>query len=342
MLIALRKDLPAVHRERFQLDFFIDGSAWQGLFDRVEVWRSRISAQGPYEPLMADSMLPAILPPGNEAVLAPNPPIDGPGSATTGLLLQFLLNERVPVNVTFTGVNPVTFGEAATQIETQSLGTLLAFAYEDILVVQTVQAGLAATLRCVGGDAAPLLGLVAQCPLSLAYGRDPRIELVFGQENYSFVDPYGSSDFFYKARFFNTLTRTASEFSPPFQGRPLIGVPAAGLCRCYVNLVDLTGAPLANQEVLISSTFNGTEASGRVVAGGQRRLLTDQTGHAEVLLVRGTPVTVGIGGTTIARDVVVPADTTVESIDLLSSANGQNDVFTVQIPTIPYAVRRTL
>jgi hypothetical protein len=78
------------------------------------------------------------------------------------------------------------------------------------------------------------------------------------------------------------------------------------------------------------------------VTGGSIRLLTDVTGHAEALLPRGTQVTISIGGTPLVRDILVPTDPTVESLNLLAASSGQNDLFDVQTPQIPYATRRTL
>ena len=327
--------------QRYELALFFDSSAWEGTFDRVEVWRSRGTAQGPYEPLHDDSWMPARLPlntPGDP----PSPAQTGPSTPLNGTTLQFLVNEVTPVNITFSGTDPFTFAQAAAQIIAQGQGLVTAFALNGVLVVQTMQAGLQVTLRCVGGTAAPLLGLATVEPGSLAFGRDARIVLVQGQENYSLVDPNGSFSFFYQARFFKTVANVVSEFSTPFQGRPLVGLPTSGLCRVYVNLVDLLGNPLVNQEVLIHNKFNGQQVAGNTIVGTTITLLTDVTGHAEALLARGSSITVAITGTSLARDVVVPTDTTIESIDLLGPGVGSNDLFTVQVPNIPYAVRRSL
>jgi hypothetical protein len=259
-----------------------------------------------------------------------------------GKTLELLVDELSPVNVTFTGTDPLTFGQAATQIQAQSLGLLTAFVLGPALIVQTVEPGAKAILRCVGGDAAPLLGLSTDELGSLAFGRDARIVLISGQQDYGFVDPNGSPLFFYKTRFFNSVTRTVSAWSTPFHGLPRAGLSSAGLCRGYVDLVDMAGAPAAGQEVLVYNQFNGTQVENKTVVGGRTRLLTDACGHAELLLVRGANVTVAIGGTTIVRDVPIPTDPTIQSLNLLSSANGSNDVFSVAVPVIPYAVRRSL
>ena len=338
----MRFSSAVVTQERVQLDLFIEASAWEGLFDRVEIQRSRGTAQGPYEYLHADTQLPAQLPAGNTDT-PPSSPLAGPPAILSGLSVDFLLDALTSITVTFTGTNPITWGTAATQITAQSEDQLNAFVSSaGVLVVQTVEAGVKAALQCTGGEAAPLLGLPSRGPLSLAFGSDARIPLVHGKQQYGFVDPYGSSQYFYRARFFNNNTRTASQWSDPFQSSSPAGISASSLCLGYVKLVDLGGNPLVNQEVLIHQDFTGLLVEDAAVAGGEQRLLTDATGQAEMLLVRGSKIVVGIGGTPIARDVCVPVDPTITTFNLLSSANGSNDVFTVQIPYIPYAVRRTL
>ena len=340
-MIRLRTPPTAATRERFQFDFFIDEDSWQGAFDRVEVWRSRWTAGGPYEALHGDTWAPAQLPPGSLAT-PPSPAQTGPSAVLVGKTLSFLVDELTPVTIAFTGSDPTTFATAAAQIRAQSGGLLTAFVLGSLLYVQTVEAGLKSILRCTGGDAAPLLGLGTQEPDSLAFGQDARLVLVQGQEDYGFVDPNGCAKYFYRARFFNSITRTVGQYSTPFQGPGLTGLSTASLCRGYVKLVDMAGAPAAGQEVLIYNQFNGSQLEGASVVGGNQTLITDARGHAEVLLARGSLITVSIGGTPLARDVTIPTDTTVESVNLLAAASGQNDVFTVQVPNIPYAVRQSL
>lgn len=340
-MIRLRTPPTAATRERFQFDFFIDGASWQGSFDKVEVWRSRWTAGGPYEALHGDTWAPAQLPPGPLAT-PPSPAQAGPSQVLVGKAVSFLVDELTSVTVTFTGTDPTTFETAATQIAAQGGGLLAAFVLDGVLYVQTVEAGLKSILRCTGGDAAPLLGLGTQEPDSLAFGQDARITLVQGQEDYGFVDPNGDPRYFYRARFFNSTTRTVGQYSAPFQGPGLKGLSTASLCRGYVKLVDMTGAPAAGQEVLVFNQFNGTQLEGASVVGGNQTLLTDSSGCAEILLARGAQVTVSIGGTPIARDVTIPTDSTIESVNLLASATSTNDLYTVQVPDIPYAVRQSL
>lgn len=325
-------------RQRFELDFFIASTDWQGAFDRLEVWRSRLTAEGPYEALHADTWSSAVLPPGAVSPASGT----GPSVFISGLTLELLVGETQPVVVTFTGTNPLTFAQAATQIAAQSGGLLSSYVFGKTLVIATVQAGALAVLRVTGGGAAPLLGLASVEPGSLAFGQDARIILKVGQEQYGFVDPNGLSTYFYKIRFFNSTTRLTSAFSAPFQGLQAQGISQTNLVRSFVDLVDLEGNPLVNAEVLVGATLGGVQIEGKSIVGGNVRLLTDSAGHAELLLPRGAAVVVSIPGTTLARDVVVPVDPAVQSINLLSPDVGTDDLFTVQVPKLDYAVRRTL
>lgn len=324
-----------------QLAFSFDTSSWEGLFDRLEVWRSRGTASGPYEPLHDASWLPARLPP-NTPGSPPSPAQTGPSAILVGKTLKFLIDELVPVSVTFTGTDPLNYGQAATQIQTQSNGLLTAFVLGAALIVQTTEPGVKATLRCVGGDPAPLLGLATTEPSSLAFGRDARIVLKQGEQNYGFTDPNGSTSYFYKARFVNSFTGATNDFSLPVQGVVQSGLDISNLVRCYIDVVDMTGAAVAGQELRIYNEFNGQQVQGKVITGGSVTKLTDSQGHAEVFLARGALVSVSISGTPLARQVTVPTDPAVESLNLLAAASGQDDLFDVQTPQIPFAVRRTL
>lgn len=323
---------------RFELDFNIAGSQWEGAFDRLEVFRSRSTQYGPYEALHGNNWAPAALPKGFTGAASGT----GPSVSISGLGLELLVNEETTVNITFTGGNPRTFAQAATQIQAGSLGLLLAYASGNTLVIKTVGVGEAVTLRVVGGDAAPLLGLATTEPDSLSFGHDARIVLTHGQEAYGFVDAEGSATYWYKTRFYNSVNQLTSDYSLPFQGPQAPGLPPSSLVRCYVDLVDLKGNPYAAQEVLVFNQFNGTQVGGRTVAGGSAGLLTDVSGHAELMLPRGLVVTVSIPGTSLARDFTVPTDPTVQSISMLDPTVSSDDVFTVQDPHIPYAVKRTL
>jgi hypothetical protein len=322
-----------------QLDIFVDSTSWEGQFDSLEVWRSRLSDGGPYVALTGDGWAPASLP---SLAAAPSPAQTGPSAYLVGKTLSLLVGEKTPITITFTGSDPTTFASAATQIAAQSGGLLSSFVLSGVLYVQTKQPGAGSSLRVVGGDTAPLLGLQTQEPGSLAFGVDARVPLVYGVSSYVYTDLNGSRDYFYKTRFFNTLSRTTSDFSIPYRGRSPAGVDLSNLIRATINVVDARGIAVAGTPVLLFDRFAGTQVSGKTVIGGNISGLTDDNGHFETPLLRGTQVTVAVGGTNIARDVSVPTDPAIQTFDLLDPAYGKDDVFNVQVPNLRYAVRRSL
>jgi hypothetical protein len=326
--------------QRFELDFTILPTQWQGAFDRLEVWRSMSTKYGPYTALHGPSWAPATLPNG----FTGTPAGTGPSVFIVGLNLELMVggpNGTATINIVFTGTNPLTYAQAATQIAAGANGLLTSFASNATLVVQTVSVGEGIFLQVLGGDAAPLLGLATQEPDSLAFGQDARIVLTNTQEQYTFIDANGSPTYWYKTRFYNSFNQLTSDYSLPFQGPQAPGLGPSHLVLCYVDLVDLNGNPYANQEVLVYSRFEGVQVGTQTVTGGSQKLLTDVTGHA-LLLPRGLAVTVSIPGTSLARDFVVPTDPTVQSISMFDPTVSHDDLFTVQHPVIPYAVRRTL
>jgi hypothetical protein len=260
----------------------------------------------------------------------------------SGKTLFLLVNERTQLSVVFTGIDPITFGSAAAQITSSGLSLVKAFVLSNNLVIETVQPGSGTILRVVGGDAAPLLGLMTTEPGSLGFGRDARIPLVRGIGNYLFTDLNGDKEFFYKTRFFNTLTRVASDFSLPFTGNFLTSVSPQSLVRAVVDVVDQNGNAVSGQKILVYNRFSGKQFEGKTNVGGPLEASTNNDGHAEFLLLRGSEVTVALPGTNIVRDVVVPTDQAIQTFSLLDSAYGKDDLFNVQRPDIAFAARRSL
>lgn len=327
-------------QQKLDFDFFLD-SSWEGTFDRVELWRSRLSTGGPYEALTAATWTPARLPAG--AGDRPSAPETGPQVVAVGKKLNLLVNEKVALEVTFTGSDPLTLAQCATQVQAQGGGFLSSYVKNNQLVIETVQPGGQATLRLVGGDAAPTFGLLTTEPDSVAFGKDAHISLTAGVTQYTGTDYNGSSSFWYKTRFRHTVSGAVSEFTAPFQvAAGGAGLGNASLITGFVDLVDSAGNALKNREVFVYNKFDGTVVDGRVVAGGTQKLLTDENGRAEFTLVRGAYVIVGVSNTSLVRDVLVPTDPTLGSFNLLSVEFGQDDLFKVQVPQLTYGVRRSM
>ena len=328
--------------EIVQLQILVQEEDWKGLYDQIEVWRSRDTSSGPYEELTGSSWVPARLPAG--AGDEPAAPVTGRSVTLNGLTLELKVNETDDLTVTFSGVDPFTYAGAATQIAAQGAGLVHSYVDEDgVLVIQTLQSGTAAALEVTGGDAAPALGLSTLAPDSLAYGHDARIALVAGTESYLFADIRGSNGYFYKLRFRSRTNGATSAFSQAFQVGQAIGLSTSNIVMGTLSLVSLDGKPLSNVEVAVYNTFKGELVEGKLVAEGSQSKLTDSAGRVDFYLVRGTRLTVAVNGTSIVREIVVPTDSSVKTFPLLGEDVGtSDDHWTVQVPDIVYAERRSL
>lgn len=322
-----------------RLDIRVAAGTWEDAFDVLEIWRSTMTPEGPFEELTAPAYRPARVPSngGDRPTAAFEA---GPLVHLVGRDLDLLLDEITPLKIRFTGVDPLTFAAAAAQIALARPGALQSWVTDGRLILETVRSGAGASLRVAGGDAAPLLRLPVQKPLSVSTGRDPRIPLVRGVERYAFDDPNGDGSCTYKTRFRNSRTGVLSPLSAPVV--QAVGVDVDRVVRGFVRLADTSGRPLASHRVLVDNTFSGTMVDGFMVAGGAQSGLTDGNGYVEFRLVRGLNVTVSIVGTTLCRDLTVPVDPAVESFNLMDPELGRDDLFEVRTPTLDYAARRSL
>lgn len=313
----------------------------RSLFDQIEVWRSTTGEAGPFEEITAASWSAARVP--STATDQPATPVTGPSVVVVGLELVVRVNEVDDVSITFTGTDPLTLADAAAQITTQGVGKIFAYVDADGLpVVQTYQAGGAATVRILEGDAAAALGLPTDAVQGFAAGKEGRIALKSGEERYAFSDLRGSRDYFYRTRFRNRLTGAVSEFGQVFNAQEALGVSSTNTIIGRLDLVGLDGHPLANVAVTVYNGFQHTLVEGKLVAESQQTKLTDDNGHVEFALVRGVRMTVSVSGTSIVRDVTVPTDAAITLFSLLSDAGSVDDVFTVQVPDLVYAEKRSL
>lgn len=328
--------------EIVQLQILVKREDYEDLFTQIEVWRSRSSIRGPYEELTDDRWRTARIPKlaGDRPAVA----VTGRTVPIVGLTLELRIREQEDIVITFTGVDTLTFAAAADQITAQGLSQVVAYVDDGgLLVVESTEPGTGAVLRITGGDAAPLLGLPLTEPDSLAFGRDARIPIKVGTESYLFTDIRGSDAYYYKTRFRNPITQGVSEFFQPFSLGQALGISAANIVCGTLDLVDTNGRPLANREVVVFNQYQGDLVEGKFVAGFGENRLTDEHGHVEFNLVRGSHMTVAISGTDVARNIIVPTDEDVQIFALLAAdVSTQDDGFVVQVPSITYAERRSL
>lgn len=332
--------MPTVAGQVIRLQLRANKDDWSGFFDRLEVWRGD-AATGPFTELTAPQWVGARIP----DIQGDPPPVPPAGDsvALSGKTLSLLVNEKVPIDITFTGSDPITYATAVTQINAGGQGLVSAFVSADgHVVLQTAAPGTETILRVVPTDAAALLGLPTTLPSAVAYGKTARSVLIADLDVYDFVDYHGDPTFFYRTRFSNSLNGDVSEFSPPFPGGGSAVLDPSLLILGVIDIIDLQGRPIQNREISISTKFTGVVAEGRAVMPRDQVALTDASGHAEFTLIRGMTITVAVAGSQIVRDVVVPSDPALTFFRLLDASVGSDDVFVVQKPQIDYAVRRSL
>lgn len=326
--------------ELVQLRIITKLEDWDALFDQVEVWRSKELPQGPYEELTGDGWLPARVPKVADDPFVPQP--TGPDVYIDGLGLNVRVDDEEDFVVTFSGPDPVTYAAAAAQVTAQGAGRFTAYLTELAdFVLQGTRPGTGAQLEVTGGDAAPLLGLAIDPPENYGRGKDARLTLVSGKEEYDFTDLLGSKKYYYKTRFRNSTTNAVSEFSTAFSVGQALGVSPANIVCGYLDLVKSDGRPLANQLVQVYAPVQTALVEEKLVTGARQAKVTDVNGHIEFTLVRGVSYTVSITGTDIVREIRAPTDTSVKLFNLLKEGL-EDDAFTVQVPNIVYAERRTL
>lgn len=313
---------------------------WLGRFDRLMIFRSTQGVGGPFEELTAAGWLPPRLPKsgGDE----PSSPVTGPLVNIVDTELVLLVG-KVQISITFTGVDPLTYTQVASQITDQGLS--LCRGYVDAageLVVETFYPGLVSSLEIVSSEAAILLGLPTLAPDNVAYGRDPRLALVADKTRYSLYDFFGSRAYSYRTQFIDTLTGAVSEPSLSQEAVRGLGLPTNDLILGYLQLVSGSGDAFAGAEVRVFFDVDATLVVGTAIASSSSIRKTDENGRAEFQLVRGHRITVSVPGTAIFRSIRVPTDPALTSFNLLDPTIAGDDVFKAVVPSIITAERRTL
>lgn len=336
---------PAVIPQSFEvvgLTILANDADFVGLFDCIEVWRSRQTAGGPYEELTGAAWRGARMP--RAGLDQPAVVQTGPNVNVVGLTLELLINEKSILDVVFTGVDPLTLAQVATQIAAQSLGRLRSWVDTNAkLVIETMEPGTGATLRVIANDTASLLGLPLAEPDSLVFGQEARPLLVAGTNSYYFEDRGGSSSYFYRTRLRNRANNTVSEFGQTYNAEETVGVNPANVVTGYLDLVDNAGRTLVGIEVSLRSPFTGSLIDGKLVAGNDLVQKTNAQGHVEFTLMRGQTYTLSISGTNIAKEIVTPTDPTITSFLLVDdNFSTQDDYFRARVPQIPTMERRSL
>lgn len=294
------------------------------LFDRIQVWRSP-TENGTFLSITSDDPTPAIL----------DGSIAG-GWAVNGQTLSIVLNNADPKNVIFSGVNPIPLIEVLAQINAAIPG----FAKEvptntGKLRLQSPIAGTQSVIQ-VTGNAAATLGLST----NKVNGKAARPLISENTEDYNFRDYDGDNAFWYKTRYYSSVTLAVSDFSISRKGGTGTALSGSFLVVGKIALADSTGAPVVGRRVIFVPTgpqvINDGSGNNYGVLPSVDRIVavTDGNGRASVSLVKGQRLKVFLEGTTFQREFVVPTS----DFDILTVASAQPDPLNiVNIP--PFAIR---
>jgi hypothetical protein len=317
----------------------VQNEDWLGLFTKLQVFRAAGRGR-PFAEITGPTLLPAALPQG----VGPAAAVVGASVALSGKTLELLVEERFELTVTFAGSDPLTVADAATQISQQGQQRVVAWVDDaGQLAVASTLVGSGASLRIVGGDAAPVLQLPFAAPQNFAHGVEARVPLLVGRTQYVFRDLRGDRDSLYRVRFFNHLTGALSAYSEDFAASNALGLPPEQIVVGYATLVTASGRPATGRCIHLHMEYTGDLFNGAAVLGGDEERFTNDQGYAEFSLVRGQRYTVSFPGSDLFREILAPVDTSIERFNLLDPdvATGQ-DRFQVVVPSLVTAERRTL
>ena len=256
----------------------------------------------------------------------------------SGLTLQVSINGGTSTTTTFTGSNPIALSSIISQLNA-TIGFSAASNVSNTLRLTSNTTGTNSSIQITGGTAVSILGFTIN---QLDIGEDVYIPLVANQTSYQYTDFAGNGNTYYRYRPFSTTATTSpfGSYSSVFQGVASTPLAASSIVTCSVTLLDLKGIPVPNQEISFYSLSPSLIVSNSNVGSANQTttLKTDSTGLGQIDLVVGQTLRVVFVGTSFVREFVVPSS----DFDLMTLLSTSTDLFDVQQPVIPAALRRTL
>jgi len=311
------------------LEIFVDDIASvMASFNVIRIRRST-SETGPWSEITAAAEAPAELL-GSEVT-----PFD-----LVGLTMQLQVDSQALEDIVFTGTDPLSVDQVAVQINSVFTGV----ASDDgngQLLLQSTLAGTQSKLYLPGGGALAVLGFSDG---DRDIGEEEYILLSPNQSSYNFYDRDGAGTgdqaFFYQAAYHNTTTGLTSEWSAPFEAEPGTAVSASNLSVGTVDLVDAQGVTVAGQRVTFYPSYDAHSVEGFAVGVVRQpvTVVTNNSGHAEMTLVKGLTGRMVFEGTNMIREITVPDTDTFDILALMAAAP---DPWSPAEPDYPSAIRRT-
>ena len=297
------------------------------IFDQIEVWRSIVGSSGPYYEITDDN--------GPIAAI-----IDGTEEGTftlNGLGLEVSIDGAASQTVTFLGTKPLDLATVISQINAVMPGLASEVPTStDRLRITSSLTGTGAALLVTAGAAATELGLGTD----KVNGRAARVSIVDPTSDYNFKDLDGLESYFYKTRYSSTFTNTVSAFSDPRQGSVDTVIPLANLSKATMWIVTGEGKPVVARCIRFVPMDVKNIAAGDywVIPGKDARTVavTNESGYAEIYLLRGSTYRVFFEGTSYGREFIVPDQTEFDLLALVGTSPDPFDI--VQAPARPIKV----
>ena len=294
-----------------------------GLFDQMQVWRSETGIAGTYFEITGGA------PAGATLVGSQTGPF-----TLNGLTIKYKLNGGDEETYTFVSTDPISIDDVVDQLNTELSGITSS---EDVGALRLTSdlLGTASILEITGGTALTELGFTTG---DKDYGEDDRVDLQAGIVEYDYDDLSGDPDNYYKVRYYNSGSMAVSGFGDPVKGDIGSIIAPTDLVKGFGTLAGLDGKPVVGRLVVFYNVFMPPLLVGDIgIIGREVAVETDQAGYFETMMVKGASVDVVITGTGITRRITIPTT----DFNVLTEVAAADDNFTIQVPDIPAAVRRS-
>lgn len=295
------------------------------LFDRIQVQRSEAGSPYSDQKFITDQVAAAPYLVGTA---------EGPYASLQGKTLKLKVNGGSEQTVSFTAANPISIENVIAEFNTTVTGATMSDNGEGKPKITGLLLGTAGTLEITGGTGLTILGFTVG---QKDNGEDANITLLTGVDSYEYDDQSGEASYWYRERYFNSVSLTYSSWSDWMQGSTGAAISSANLIVGKIKLSAIDGTALVGVKVVIVNVFNPLSKDGYFIAGRTQEFETDGTGQTEMTLIKGSTIDVIISGTSVIRRILVPSTGT--EFDLMDPTLVQDDPFQIQVPDLPAAPR---
>jgi len=295
------------------------------LFDKIQVQRSEVGSPYSDTKFITDSVAQAPVVTGT---------IEGPYAGLQGKSLKLKVDGGSEQTVTFLITNPIHLYNVVGEFNAAITGATMADDGSGKPQITGDTLGTGGTLEITGGTGASILGFTVG---QKDNGEDVNVTLMAGVDEYDYDDKSGEASYWYRERYYNSISGTFSSYSDWTQGTTGAAVSSANLIVGKIKLANIDGTALVCAKVVVVNVFNPLSKDGYFIAGRSQEIETDGVGQAEITLIKGSTIDVILASTSIIRRILVP-DTGTE-FDLMDPTLVLDDPFQIQVPDLPSAPR---